>query len=114
MKRAALNIEGAKITVAVASGIASIGRMTVNKRMEVALPETEQERVEELKKLLVTLHDDHGVKGVFIGLNSFPTGSSHPNFRQAASLRITPSFKSCMLPCIKFLPWKISISIVGI
>ena len=68
MKRAALNIEGAKITVAVASGMASIGRMTVNKRMEVALPETEQERVEELKKLLVTLHDDYGVKGVFIGL----------------------------------------------
>ena len=29
-----LNIEGAKITVAVASGMASIGRMTVNKRHE--------------------------------------------------------------------------------
>ncbi len=67
MKRAALNIEGAKITVAVASVIPSM-RMTVLKRMEVTMPETEQERTGELKKLLSTLHDDYGVKGVSIGL----------------------------------------------
>ena len=68
MKRAALNIEGAKITVAVASGMALLKNMTVLKPTEVTMPETEQEQTEELKKLLLTLHDDYGVKGVFIGL----------------------------------------------
>ena len=66
MKRAALSIEGSKISVAIASG--TPWRMTVYKRMEVLLPEADEERTASLNSLFQSLLDEHGVKGVTIGL----------------------------------------------
>ncbi len=66
MKRAALSIEGSKISVAIASGMP--WSMTVYKRTEVDLPEADEDRTETLNSLFKSLNDEHGVKGVTIGL----------------------------------------------
>ncbi len=69
MRRAALSIEGARISVAVARG------MTVLKQMEAELPHADEDRTEALRELLSGLHDEHGVKGVVIGLE--PASFTH-------------------------------------
>ena len=66
MKRAALSIEGSKISIAIASG--TPWRMTVYKRMTVDLPDADKERTEALNSIFQNLNHEHGVKGVIIGL----------------------------------------------
>ncbi len=74
MRRAALSIEGARISVAVAGGTIA-WNTTVFKRMEAELPHADEDRTEALRELLTGLHDEHDVKGVVIGLE--PASFTH-------------------------------------
>lgn len=66
MNRAALSIEGSKISVAIAGGMP--WNTTVLKRMEEDLPREDAQRVEALRELVEKLRNDYGVKTVVVGL----------------------------------------------